>query len=119
MIAEANILTFLYFLFSIFYLFVHFPSCSANFKKEKIFLGDILAVAGLLVSQNLVERLSYFSKLCSSLLFAHVSQHFIFWLVWKRSGDILICPKLVTPSFFYFYFFNHFYILRPFQVFFF
>ena len=34
MIAVANILIFLYFLISIFFLFVHFPSCSANFEEK-------------------------------------------------------------------------------------
>ena len=53
MIADANIFTFLYFLFSIFFLFVHLPSCSANYE-----LG--------------VEAFLFFC-LCISILFDHVS----------------------------------------------
>ena len=48
MIADANSLTFLYFLFSMFFLFVHLFRLILK-KKEKIFFGDILAVAKLLV----------------------------------------------------------------------
>ena len=34
MTVDANILALLYFVFSSFFLFVHLPSCSANFENK-------------------------------------------------------------------------------------